>query len=208
MKHEKTPGKGLSGKLVALLLALTLVIGCVAGGTVAWLTAKTKPVVNTFTFGNINITLEESKGTADDVINQNNRSFKAIPGCTIEKDPTITVLKNSEKCYLFVKVEEANNQDKIVEYTVDVGDSAWTKLDDESNVYYRVVENSTADQKFNVLKENKVTISTELTKEKVEAMEKAETLPTLTFTAYAVQQDGIENVADAWAKISPATPTP
>lgn len=201
MKHEKTPGKGLSGKLVALLLALTLVIGCVAGGTVAWLTAKTKPVVNTFTFGNINITLTESKGTADDVLNQNNRSFKAIPGCTIEKDPTITVLKNSEKCYLFVKVEEAHNQDKIVEYTVDVGESAWMELDGESNVYYRVVENCTDDQLFTVLKDNQVTISTGLTKEKVDELTKAGTFPTLTFTAYAVQYESFEDdLAGAWAQ--------
>ncbi len=41
----------LSGKLVVAMLAVTLLIGCAIGGTVAWLTAKTDPVVNTFTYG-------------------------------------------------------------------------------------------------------------------------------------------------------------
>ena len=31
----------LSGKLVVAMLAVTLLIGCAIGGTVAWLTAKT-----------------------------------------------------------------------------------------------------------------------------------------------------------------------
>ena len=39
------------------------------------------------------------------------------------------------------------------------------------------------------------------------ALTKAEikdaTAPKLTFTAYAVQRDGIDNVTDAWAKVNP-----
>ena len=36
---------------VALLVAIALLIGCAAGGTMAWLTMKTQDVVNTFTVG-------------------------------------------------------------------------------------------------------------------------------------------------------------
>ena len=46
---------------VALLVAIALLIGCAAGGTMAWLMMKTDSVVNTFTAGDINITLTESK---------------------------------------------------------------------------------------------------------------------------------------------------
>ena len=89
----------LSGKLVVAMLAVTLLIGCAIGGTVAWLTAKTDPVVNTFTYGDINIELTETK--------PENKQAKIIPGVNIEKDPKVTVKANSEACWLFVKVEEA-----------------------------------------------------------------------------------------------------
>ena len=49
----------LSGKLVVAMLAVTLLIGCAIGGTVAWLTDKTTAVTNTFTYGDINIELTE-----------------------------------------------------------------------------------------------------------------------------------------------------
>ena len=52
-------------------------IGCVAGGTVAWLVATTDTVTNTFTYGNINIALAESTGT----------SYKIIPGTDIKEGP-------------------------------------------------------------------------------------------------------------------------
>ena len=59
----------------------------------------------------------------------------------------------------------------------------------------------TANTDFNVLKDNKITVSSELTKTEIP------TAPaTLTFTAYAVQKDGIDDVATAWAKANP-TPT-
>ena len=40
---------------VALLVAIALLIGCAAGGTMAWLMDKTTAVTNTFVAGNINI---------------------------------------------------------------------------------------------------------------------------------------------------------
>ncbi|MBQ8648189.1 MAG: hypothetical protein IJ484_08615, partial [Oscillospiraceae bacterium] len=48
-------------ELAALLLALVLMIGCAIGGTLAWLIADTGPVTNTFTYGNIDLTLDETK---------------------------------------------------------------------------------------------------------------------------------------------------
>ena len=63
MRHVANRRRSVSSRAFIALLALVLVIGCVAGGTVAWLVAKTEPVVNTFTYGNINITLAETTGT-------------------------------------------------------------------------------------------------------------------------------------------------
>lgn len=185
----------LSGKLVVAMLAVTLLIGCAIGGTVAWLTAQTTPVVNTFTYGDINITLTENTGN----------DYKIIPGVNIEKDPKVTVKANSEACWLFVKVEEVGTfvTDKVT-YSIDTG---WTKLTGVTgvdNVYYREVGAVTADTDFAVLKDNKVTVSDTLTKEDIQNI----TNPTLTFTAYAVQKDGIDTVEAAWEKVSPSTTTP
>ena len=187
----------LSGKLVVAMLAVTLLIGCAIGGTVAWLTANTAPVVNTFTYGDINIELTETK--------PENKQAKIIPGVDIEKDPKVTVKANSEACWLFVKVEESG---KFVEnkVTYSIADG-WTALAGQTGVYYREVGAVTADTDFAVLKDNKVIVSSDLTKTEINGLTEANKTPTLTFTAYAVQKDGINTVADAWAKVSTSTTT-
>lgn len=185
--------RSVSMKTFVAMLALVLVIGCAVGGTVAWLTAQTEPVVNTFTCGNINIDLTETK--------PEDRQAKIIPGVDIEKDPKVIVKANSEACWLFVKVEEEGTFTNEVTYFIDEG---WTKGDDDTkipeNVYYRKVDAVTSDKDFAVLKDNKIYVSENLTKEEIKDINDH---PTLTFTAYAVQKDGITDVADAWAKANP-----
>lgn len=181
----------VSGKAFAAVLALALVLGCALGGTVAWLTAQTGPVVNTFTYGDIDIELTETK--------PENQQAKIIPGVDIEKDPKVTVKANSEACYLFVKVEQTGNfVDGKVSYSIADG---WTALEGENGVYYREVAATTADMDFYVLKNNKITVSDELTKGDIQNLSGANKTPKLTFTAYAVQQDGIDDAATAWSKI-------
>ena len=103
-------------KTFVAMLALVLVIGCAVGGTVAWLTAQTKPVVNTFTYGDINIDLTET-----------NETYKMVPGYDIHKDPKAKVLAGSEECFLFVKLDESTNFDTYLKY--DIADD-WTALTD------------------------------------------------------------------------------
>lgn len=197
MKHVANRRRSVSSRAFIALLALVLVIGCVAGGTVAWLVAKTEPVVNTFTYGNIDIALTETTGT----------DYKIIPGKDIPKDPKVTVKGGSEVCWLFVKVEKAGDigtsTTDPVRYAIDTG---WTQLTDKdgkdvSGVYYRLVDVVDNDTAFNVLKDNKIIVSGELTKETINGY--AVQQPTLTFTAYAVQKENITTAADAWAKVTP-----
>jgi len=202
MKHYEKR-RSVSSKLFVMMLALVLVFGCAVGGTIAWLTAKTDPVVNTFTYGDINIELTETKPA--------NQQAKIIPGVDIEKDPKVTVKANSEACWLFVKVEPAGKfvADKV-EYSVRTGTDGWTKLEGVDNVYYREVSATEAqvDRSYYVLKGNEkypngvVTVKDTLTKEDIANI----TQPKLIFTAYAVQKDGIDTAADAWAKIPSANP--
>lgn len=184
-------------KSLALVLALAMIVVCVVGGTLAWLTDKTAPVKNTFTYGDINITLAESE----------NLDLKMIPGYTIDKDPKVTVLAGSEKCYLFVKVEKSNNFDSFMTCVMADG---WYQLkdasgNDVSGVYYREVETSTANQEFAVLKNDQVTVKTDVTKTMLNALT-ADNYPTLTFTAYACQYNSTNGTpftaAQAWNNVT------
>lgn len=186
-------------KSFIMVLALVLVFAVAVGGVVAWLTDKTDPVKNTFTVGDINIKLEETTGS----------SYQVIPGDTQNKDPKVTVLANSEACYLFVKIDEANNtmtvngkDVKIVNYAIANG---WTqgKGTDRipTNVYWREVGAVTADTGYYVFSggtdnHGAVTINDNVTKGQINA----DNQPTLTFTAYAVQKDNIADAATAWAE--------
>ena len=186
-------------KSFVMVLALVLVFAVAVGGVVAWLTATTGSVKNTFTVGDINITLTESGTNA-----AGEKSYQVIPGDVKDKDPKVTVLANSEACYLFVKVDVANNTvngKAIYSFDVRTGDDGWMKLED--GVYYREVNAATAKAgaSYYVLSGDAdhagglVRINQALTKADINAIG---TDPTLTFTAYAVQKDNVDSAADAW----------
>jgi len=178
----------VSIKIAALIAAIVLVIGCTAGGTVAWLVSKPAPIVNVFTVGNINAELTETA-----------KAFKIVPGVNIAKDPVATVKAGSEDCYLFVQLTEENwpafteadSTTRKVEYKIA-----------EDGVYYRVVTKSdTADQAFHVLKNDQVTVSSTLTKENANDIAyaiKTTGAPKLTVAVYAVQKEGMGSAAEAW----------
>ena len=186
----------------ALLLALcaVLLVAVSVLGTMAYLTSKTQVITNTFTVGDINIALTETKPES--------KQAKIIPGVDIEKDPKVTVKKDSEACWLFVEVkEEGTFVANKVKYSVADG---WTKGDGTkipANVYYRSVGAVTADTGFYVLAGNTdhpngvVIVSDELTKDEVDTITEGNQ-PKLTFTAYAVQKECIDAAADAWAKVN------
>lgn len=174
-------------KTLALVLALTLLVAGVVGGTLAWLTDQTDEVKNTFTVGDINIGLTET--TAD---------YKMVPGNTIAKDPTVTVKANSEACWLFVKVTESTDLKDFITYAIAEG---WTALPGVDGVYYREVPASAADQTFSVLAGDAVTVKSDVTRTMLETAKTD--APTLTFKAYAVQKDNVASASDAWAKVNP-----
>ena len=193
MKNHANRRRSVSSRTFIAMLALVLVIGCAVGGTVAWLVSSTNAVVNTFTYGDINITLGETTGA----------TYKIIPGVNIDKNPKVTVKKDSEACWLFVEVkEEGTFVANKVTYSIDDG---WTQGDGTNipaNVYYRSVDAVKADTDFAVLKDNKIYVSEELSKSDIQSITAQ---PKLTFTAYAVQKDGIDDAATAWTKANPTT---
>lgn len=181
-------------KILAAALAAVLCIGVGIGGTLAWLTANSGPVVNTFTSSDINITLAETK-----------KDFQMVPGHTIDKDPKVTVETGSEDCWLFVKIDKSSNYDTYLDAYVMA--DGWQEV--EEGVYGRKVLAADMGTAISVLKNDQVTVKTSVTKADMEAI-KASGQPTLTFTAYAVQlystNDTEFTAAQAWANRGTTAP--
>lgn len=187
-------------KLLVAIISVLSLCSFLVGTSVAWLTSKTEDLVNTFTYGDINIKLEETD-TEDGDDNANTNEYKMLPGNEITKDPKVTVIANSEESYLFVKLTKSENFDNFMTYEVAEG---WTLLEGTTDVYYREVGVSDKDQEFTVLKDNKVKVKEDVTKAMLNELDKdgANNYPTLTITAYAVQRDSkieaIDTPAEAW----------
>ncbi len=205
-KHCKKSVK-LGGKKLAVMLAsLALVLCTIIGGTLAWLVTETDPVVNTFTYGDINITLQETDTNKDGDNDPNTNTYPMVPGHTITKDPKVTFKANSEDAWLFVKLQKTANFDDFMTYEIADG---WTELDGVDGVYYREVSKAAQDVEFTVIKDNTVTVKGEVTKEMLNALDAngASNYPKLIVTAYAVQRDSnIATAAEAWAKTQPVNP--
>ena len=209
MKHHRNNSernKKIIAMLSVFIMLAMVVIGRSVSGTVAWLVSKPESRVSTFTLGDINITLTES--------DFGSQPIKIIPGIDIKKDPKVTVMANSEACWLFVKVEEMNwpdfkeaNGTRKVSYSVNNG---WNAFKDNPGVYFREVNAEDAQKgiDYTVLAGNEscpsgvIKVSQELTKEEINSINSANQ-PSLTFTAYAVQRAGIDNEATAWATVNP-----
>lgn len=184
-------------KSVAILLAVVLLVGAVIGGTLAWFTDKTQEVKNTFTIGNIDIDLEETK-----------EEFHMIPGWTIDKDPVVSVEEGSEDVLLFVEVTSNNtiteakgvySVGEYLEYQIAAG---WNKLEGKNNVFYRTVKKTDTERAFSVLLGDEVQVKDTVTKD---MMDNLTAEPTLTFQAYAIQLKNSNttefDAAAAWAEL-------
>ena len=191
--------KSVSMKVVVLLLAVVLLIGCVAGGTLAYLMAKSSTVNNTFVAGEIGtLTLSETTGN----------SYIVTPGVDITKDPTVTFNGNNVAAYVFLKVEATgwtvSGSDTTYTYSIGTNQEmnwvldGWTKLED--GVYYKEVGANAGEQSWSVIKDSKITVSSEITKADISDYTKG-----LSFTAYAIQKDGFTTVAAAWSQAQTAT---
>ncbi len=180
--------KKFGTKALVITIAVMLAVCAIIGGTYAWLIDTTDSVENTFTFGNINIELEETTGD----------SYKLLPNAKIEKDPKVTVKADSEACWLFVQVEETGNLSAYADYAIA---SDWTEL--QAGVYYIKQDATAADVSYSVLANDEIVVK-DLTKTQIDGITAD---PTLTVTAFAIQQEGIADAATAWSTIQQNLPT-
>ena len=181
-----------------MVMALVVLMGGMVSGTIAWLISESPTLVNTFTYGDIKIELEETDdGDGDKLKNE----YVMIPGKVIAKDPKVTVYAGSETTWLFVKLEESTNFADFMTYEIAEG---WTALTGVPGVHYRKVDKAEVDAVIDVLKGNQVQVLESVTREMLTALT-PETEPTLSVTAYAVQYDEtIETISTpekAWALV-------
>lgn len=172
--------------LIIALCSIALVVGSVAV-TMAYLVDTTVTKNDTFTVGNIDIELN----AAGDI------SHKMMPGDEIDPNREVTVIGGSEKCYLFIEMSRENNFDTYLTYTMAAD---WVKLNDDGNVYYRVVDTNANNQTFDVF--TNFIARPECTKAQYDAIA-ADKKPNIKLTAYAVQHKNIETAAEAWNVVKP-----
>ena len=191
-------------------MACVMMLGVAVGGSLAWLTATADEVKNTFTESNITITLKET------LPESGVREFEMIPGHTISKDPSVSVDKGSESCWLFIKVVESTTPDldSYISYAIAGG---WTEVQDETTnnddikIYARKVMADDTTRSFAILEGNQVTVPNTVNKALMDALAGNVAQPTLAFDAAAVQlyeSNGVEFTASnalknvAWRNIT------
>lgn len=91
-------------KALLICLCLAAVAALSVAGTLAWLTDR-DAVTNTFTVGQVDIKVDETKVDTDgkpvdgaDRVQEN--EYHLLPGMRYTKDPTMTVLADSEEAYV------------------------------------------------------------------------------------------------------------
>ena len=218
----KTRNKALLLTLCAVLLVTASVLG-----TMAYLTSTDK-VENTFTVGSVKITLDEAKVTPDgkpvaNAARVTENSYKLMPGHTYTKDPTIHVDAASEDCFIRAKVTLTNAKEwiaiatkyadnKVENIIKGTDDNIWwvsqPAVDNGNNTvtYTFVYKNeshtdelgkriwTSTDSKDLVLF-NEIAIPGGLTNDELAAVGSSK----ITVVAEAIQADGFETEAAAWA---------
>ena len=184
-------------KIVATGSALALTAAVAVGGTLAWLQAQTETITNTFTVGNVDITLTEDVFNGEGILDAENKAqaqtYRVAPGTDVTKAADVTVKSGSEDCYLFVEVVKGDTFDTNFN-DVAMADG-WTALTGVDGVYWRSVAASEENQSFPVLKGDKLTVKTAATNTTIDEN------TTLTFQAYAIQTDGLESADAAWTAL-------
>lgn len=207
----RTKTKALVLSLCAVLLVISTVFA-----TMAFLTSQ-DTVKNTFTVGEISLTLDEkdTDGSETNTITTGRdkaNKYHLLPSKTYEKDPTVHVATGSEDCYVYVKVtngiagaEAATGTYNEVEYeniSDQIRELGWTQLVVDDNavdgVYYKTVNQQDTDRDLVVFNEFK--IKDEITNtELAEYVTETDETKMIEVIAYAVQCAGFEDAADAWS---------
>ena len=193
-------------KILALGSGAALLVTASVMGTMAYLTSTSDAVENTFTIGQVAITLDEADvkpdGTREDTTTRViANTYHLLPGHEYVKDPIVHVNAISEDCYVFVKVEngisayEAATDADYTQIATQITNNGWTKLDEVANVYYMTYTKNQDDKDLEVFDEFKISGTADAVAGWANI--KPETTK-INVNAYAVQKDGFTTAKAAW----------
>lgn len=209
-----------SKPLVLALCAVLLVVGTILG-TVAYL-QDTASVVNTFTVGNVHLKLDEAvvdeKGEPTASRTETGNAYHLIPGQTYTKDPTVTVLKGSEKSYVrmlvtincydeltaifgnpFLPQDFVAGWDSAVwESTRIISEDASTNTATYEFRYFEAVKPEKDNDLVLAALFDTITVPSTMTGEQLATIADLE----ITVEAHAIQATGFNTAAEAWAAFS------
>ena len=131
-------------KLTAGVAALVLCITGVTYGTLAYFTDKDTRA-NVITIGHVTGTLTETDEhmREDNTTGKDNTNVK--PGDVLDKDPTVTLAKESEDAYVRVSINYeglTKEQALAIENNLDIS-AGWTKSEDGYYYYNEILSNKT-----------------------------------------------------------------
>lgn len=185
-------------KVLLLALCAALLVSATVMGTLAYLTS-TDEVTNTFSVGNVKITLDEAKVgddgkaiTGEGAERVQSNSYKLLPGHEYDKDPTVHVDAASEDCYIFVKVEnEIAAIEADTKIAAQMATNGWTAVEGVANLYCKTdaVKGGTDHVVFSTVKVADTVDNATLATYKDK---------TVKVTAYAIQKDGFTTAKAAW----------
>lgn len=208
-------------RTVALLLVLMLVFGAAVGGTVAWLTSDDS-VTNTFTYGDVEITLDEADvdENGDAIVDADRvkaNVYHLLPGGEYDKDPTVHVAANSEDSLIYVVVE---NQIAAIEGDPTIADqmaaNGWVNIDGTDVWYFETAEGAnegvtvgadgSVGKDTNLIVFESFTIADDVTGFDGYVADGEAGATAITVTAYAVQAENMTGTrAEIWNSVF-ATP--
>ena len=179
----------------AALLVICLVAAVLP--TYSWLSSKSETVVNKFAGGTISIAMDEAKVDADgkkiegdDAQRVTANSYKYTAGAVLDKDPTPTVIKGSDECYVFVCVENQLSDKFSINYDADSWKSVATQGDKTVYAYVKKVAAKEAEKDIALPPVfTQVKVSENLKSEDIENLGEKN----LNVTAYALQTASLDS---------------
>lgn len=184
-----------SQKLLVTSLLLAVIAVLTVSPTLSWLSSTSAPVINTFAGGVISVKLDETlvgtdgkEITGEGAQRVNSNNYKYTAGAVLDKDPTPTVLKGSEECYVFLLVDNGLDD----KFTINYDTASWLKVaQSEGKAVYAYSSRVNASESTEdiVLKPifTTVTVSENLTAEDISSLGERK----LSVTAFAVQAASI-----------------
>jgi len=157
-------------KMLLLVVAMVLVCAISVTGTLAYLTAQTSAVTNTFVSASglvETLTLDESKAVLDDATGRYNlvtanrvqgNSYTVLPDTVLDKDPTIHITgRTNTPAFLYVEIVDNTGGD-IEWEEADCWDELAGANGQNGGVVYKYT-GTIADGNIGILKDDKVTVA-------------------------------------------------